>query len=243
MIAESHLALARLKLFYEFNLEDAENEFQTVFKYNPNIPDALGHYSYLLAFLGKETEALSVVVKAAELDPFSPMIIVNYWTTSWLCRDYEGMLEQSKHLVEIHPNNWVGQFCIGFYHWSHSEYDQAIEAFEGSLDQNYSAMTLSSLGCIYGIAGQKDKAYKILTKLNQMAMKAPVASFCFAKVYSALNEMDEALKYLDKAAEERNDHMIFLDYYRRDLLPAFNDSRVLDYMEKVGVPREQHRIE
>jgi tetratricopeptide (TPR) repeat protein len=221
-------------------LKEAADEFNAVFKYNPNIPDALGHYSYLLAFLGKKTEAMAVVAKAAELDPFSPMITVNCWTTSWLCSDYGGMLKQSKHLVDIHPNNWAGQFCTGIYHWSQSEYDQSIEAFTLSLNQNYGALTLSCLGCVYGIAGQKDKAYKILTKLNQMAMEATVASFCFAKVYAGLNEMDEALKYLDNAAEERTDHLIFLDYYRRDLVPLFDDPRVLDYMEKLGVPREQN---
>jgi len=240
-MAESHLALARLKLFYEFNLKEAEKEFQIAFKHNPNIPDALGHYSYLLAFIGMETEAMAVVAKAAQLDPFSPLIIVNCWTTSWLCRDYEGMLEQSKHLVDLHPNNWIGQVCTGLYHWSQSEYDQAIEAFKLSLDQNYSATTLSSLGCVYGIVGQKEKAYKILSKLNQIAKEAPAASFCFAKVYAGLDEMDEALKYLEKAGEERSDHLIFLDYYRRDLISVFNDPRVLDYMERVGVPRGQDR--
>lgn len=240
-IAESHLALARLKLFYEYNMKEAENEFQIAFKHNPNIPDALGHYSYLLVFIGKESEAMSVVRKAAELDPFSPMITVNCFTTSWLCRDYDGMLEQSKYLVEIQPNNWIGKHCMAIYHWSQAEYDQSIEAFKLSLDQNYSAMTLSSLACVYGIAGRKDKSYNILTKLNQMDKKATVASFCFAKVYAGLNEMDEALKYLDEAAEERTDHLFFLDYYRRDLVPAFNDPRVLDYMVRVGVPGGQHR--
>jgi len=240
-MAESHLALARLKLWYEFNLKEAENEFQTVFKYNPNIPDALGHYSFLLAFIGKETEAMSVVVKAAELDPFSPMIILNYAWTSWLCRDYESMLEQSNQLVDIHPNFWGGQNCVGFYHWSQSEYDKAIEAFNLSLDQNYTSITLGSLGCVYGITGQKDKAYKILTKLKQMEKEITVPSLSIAKIYFGLNEMDEALKYLEKSGEERTDHLIFLDYYRRDLVPAFNDSRVLDFMERIGIPKGQHR--
>jgi len=239
-IAESHLALARLKLMYEYNLKDAEREFQTVLKYNPNIPDALGHYSYLLAFLGKETEAMAVVSKAAELDPFSPLITVNCWTTSWLCSDYKGMLEQSKHLVDVYPNNWIGQFCMGLYHWSQSEYGQATEAFKLSLDQNYNAMTLSSLGCVYGIAGQRDKAHKILTKLKQIKMETTVHSFSFAKVYAGLDKMDEVLKYLEKAGEERTDHLIFMDCYRRDLIPVFNDPQVLDYMERVGVPRVQH---
>ena len=130
---------------------------------------------------------------------------------------------------------------VGFYHWSQSEYDQAIEAFKLSLDQNYSAMTLGYLGCVYGIAGQKDKAFKILTKLKQMEKETTVHSFSFTKVYAGLNEMDEALKYLEKACEERTDHLIFLDYYRRDLLPVFNDPRVLDYMERMGIPRGQHR--
>jgi hypothetical protein len=53
--------------------------------------------------------------------------------------------------------------------------------------------------------------------------------------------MNAVLKYLDKSAEECNDHLIFLDYYRRDLVPLFNHPRVMDYMVRVGVPGGQQR--
>jgi len=48
----------------------------------------------------------------------------------------------------------------------------------------------------------------------------------------------KAFEYLQKASNEHTGFLIFLDIFRKVLIPGFkNNSRLLDYMEKDKIPK------
>ena len=80
-IAESHVSLARMKFWYEWDFAGAEREFKKAIELNNNNAEAYEQYGMLLGILERENEALMNAKKACELDPYSLMI---NWGLGWL---------------------------------------------------------------------------------------------------------------------------------------------------------------
>jgi TolB-like protein len=238
-IAESHLAMARLRMWYEYDMKEAQKEFQRTFEINPNIPDAISHYGFVESFLGNKTKALGLGKKSLELDPFSPMTNMNLASIFWFCQDLTAYKEQSDKIIDLYPNFWGGYYSHGLYYWSRQEYKKAIQSFNTAIKMQPSIWWISFVGSLYGIIGEEDKAYSMLAKMDEITNGRQITSFSYALVYAGLGDMDKTFDYLEKASEERTGHLIFLDRYRSyELIPAFNNnSRLQDFMDRAGIPK------
>jgi tetratricopeptide (TPR) repeat protein len=73
-----------------------------------------------------------------------------------------------------------------------------------------SVFALSTLGLAYGSAGMKDKALKVLERLDGLSKDRYVGSFWRAIVWIGLGEKNEALENLEKAYLERESVMACL---------------------------------
>ena len=237
--ADSHLAMARLRMWHEFDMKEAEKEFEKTLEINPNMPDAISHYGYLMALTGNKKKAIALGEKSMEIDPFSPMTNLNYMGIHWISMDHATSLKLSKNIIDLYPNFWGGHFCIGLYYWSQQEYKKAIQSFKNGLKLQPSIWLISFVGSLYGIIGEKDKAHSMLAKMDEMTKKQQIASFSYALVYAGLNDLKKAFDFLEKASEERTGLLIFLDIIRRqNWIPAFkNNARLLEYIERVGIPQ------
>lgn len=240
--AESHLALARLKFWYDYNAVEAAEEFEKVVQFNPNIPDALTHYGFVRCFLGDRKKGITLGKKASELDPFSPMTSFDLAAILWMCQDYGALEEQCNKMIELYPNFWGGYFYLGICFWSQGDYVQSIAAFEKSVSLQNSLLLLSMLGGVYGIKGDKDKAREILSRMDEITKGEPMASFCYALVHAGLDDMDSTFDYLEKAGSERTGLLIFLDvgFRMNHLIPAFdNNPRMEEFIKRAGIPQRQ----
>src|SRR5664280_193237 len=75
-ISETHTAIARMKLYYEWDLKGAVIEFQKAIKLNPNTAESREHYAFCLATLGHKREAIEQATIAHSVDPLS--LITNF---------------------------------------------------------------------------------------------------------------------------------------------------------------------
>jgi hypothetical protein len=60
------------------------------------------------------------------------------------------------------------------------------------------------------MAGQKDEARQILTKLETMRQKQYLQPYLFAIVQIGLGDKDEAFRILSKAVDEKSDELLFI---------------------------------
>ena len=66
---------------------------------------------------------------------------------------------------------------------------------------------LSDLGYIYGVAGERSKAIKILMELEDKYSKQEAAGLYVAGVYGGLNDKDQAFAWLEKDLQQRNSQL------------------------------------
>jgi hypothetical protein len=84
------------------------------------------------------------------------------------------------------------------------------------------------------VAGKRDGAQKILAELLALAQQKYVSSYDIALVYAGLGENEHALEWLEKAFEEHNGWLVFLNVEPRfDNLRS--DSKFIVLLKKVGL--------
>src|SRR6185503_3635531 len=84
----------------------------------------------------------------------------------------------------------------------------------------------SSLGHAYAVAGKVGQARNVLAALRAAAAHSYVPSYYFALVHAGLGERDQALRYLERAYEERSTVLAYLLIDPR-LAPLRDDARFL----------------
>lgn len=218
-VAESHIAMARFKMYYEWDLEGAAEEFKKAIGLNPNMAEAHEQYGYCLALSGKHKEALECADSAFQLDPFSLMNNNHITLLYWMAGDYKRAIAQGKRLVELDPNFYGGHYLLGLLYGDLKRYDEALLETELCVSQNYCSFTLSLLGKIYALMGDVVRARETLTKMEALRSSQSVGNFDIAIIYAGLRQFDETFQLLEKAIEEREGFMLYLKYY----LPHYPD--------------------
>ncbi len=209
--AEAYTVLAYVQSQYDFDWNGAEKSYLRAIELNPNYPTTRQWYGEFLAFQNRIDESLTQMRKAIELDPTSlstnnaPALAYN------ASRQFEKTLETTDKVLQMDPNFLLAQhykaralFFLGRHEKAFEIYRMIAAASKGS------AYFKSDLGCLYGKAGNKAEAGKILAELFETAKVKHVSPYYFAIIYIGLNERDKAFDYLRKAVAEHDNNVIVL---------------------------------
>ena len=120
--------MARLKMYYEWDLEAAAEEFKKAIELNPNLAEAHEQYGYCLALSGNYQEALKFAdPPRSTLDPFSLMNNNHIALLYWMAGDYKKGIAQGKRLIELDPNFYGGHYLLGLMYCDLKRYDEAVD--------------------------------------------------------------------------------------------------------------------
>ncbi|AXE18444.1 AraC family transcriptional regulator [Runella rosea] len=232
-IAESHLAIARLKMYHEWDLVGALRSFQKALEQNHNMAEAHGQYALCLSILGDVPSAIDHAQTAFDLDPFS--LINNFYTgyIYWIAGDFRKALVQGRRLLELEPNFWGGHIIMGFNLIKSKQFNEALAELEKALHQNYSGLTLSGYGSLLALMGHQEKAREVIQKMEVLHQTQPVANYDMGIVHACLGDKDTAYDFFEKAIALREPPMLFFPFIVRDWLAHFKeDSRYKTLLEK-----------
>jgi len=85
------------------------------------------------------------------------------------------------------------------------EYRKGINLIKKALElSNEHPPVLTALGWVYATSGNIQEANKILTRLKERSEKEYMNPFFFVIIYSALNQIDKAFKWLEKSYNDRD---------------------------------------
>jgi len=233
-LAEAHASLGRIKLHYEWDWSAAEKELRRALELNPRYPTGLEWYSLYLMIMGRFDEAIVEAKKALELDPLSLIINAVLGGIYYFAGMIPESIEQFRKTVEIDP-----QFSVTYLFQA-----GALEAMgrrQDAVDSlkklvrltGNSPFALGYYGGALALAGQKDQALKILDDLIELSKKRFVSPLYIAMVYIGFDDRDKVFEYLEKAYEERESFLAFLNTW-----PQFqglrSDDRFQALVKKMG---------
>ncbi len=198
-VAEAHAALATVKVKHDRDPLGAEKSFERAIAANPNCAMAYSRYTYFLAAMGRLDESLQKIKRAQELDPLSPDANASLAYILYFTRDYDEAIRYSERALVLEPDFVEAFLLLGLSYQQKGLLQEAIDQFSKAKDANAdSTEPLELLGHVLAIAGQKDKARKLLSELQSPAKQNCIHPYNVALIHAALGQKEQAFKWLER---------------------------------------------
>ncbi|HSP87000.1 MAG TPA: adenylate/guanylate cyclase domain-containing protein [Ignavibacteriaceae bacterium] len=239
-LPEAHIALALVKMFYDWDWNGAERCFKKALEINPGLAYLHYTYSLFLRAIGNIEQCVEESEKALSLDPLSLVINNNLGDNYVFAERYQEAKDQFLKTLELDSNFRSALWSLGYNYIYTNEYEKALETFllaqSKTGEDSIGLKGQAPLGYIYALMGKKDKVEECLRILSERKAANPDTSFTFdfVLIYKALKDYDKVFFYLEKAFEEKNGGILFIGKH-----PIWKDvqadPRFKTLMERVGL--------
>ena len=205
LLGEAHFVLAQTLALYDWNWSEAERQYKLALELSPNYAPAHVEYArFLQSVLGRNDDALKQMAYAAELNPRDPKIRWLSAFVTYAARQYDSAISQFNEVNAAYPG--MGDFGLGWCYREKKMYPEAIAALERSLAHSRHPSVLASVASVYGLAGRKREAMKLIDELKERSRHHYLPAVLFAEAYLGVNK-DEALTWLERSFEEHEGGM------------------------------------
>ena len=232
-LAEAHASLGLVYNSY-FRGAESAREFDRSIQLDPNYATAHHWYGRLtLVMQGKLDHALVEVKRAYELDPVSPIIHTDVGAVYLMARRYDEAIEQLRGTVQMDPEFYWAHRFLGMALDLKGDTTGALAEFTKAFQLNDDPAGLGFIGHAQARMGHEKEARARLDQMNDAAKRRYVAPYAFALIHLALGDKDQALDWLEKAAQERG--LTYFNFIKVDpfLDPLRGDPRFEAVMQKV----------
>ena len=234
-LGEAHTTLA-FSYARLFEWSKAEKEFKTAIELSPNYPTVYHWFSIMLFYVGRNDEAFAMIKRAYDLDPLSPVIIINMGVASLANRNYDEALKYCAKALELDtlfaPSHvWSAKALV-----KKGMLKEALVEAEKGAALSPTSENLSQWGNILALSGKKNDAVKIIKELETRYGQGSGSAYRIALVYAGLGESDKVFEWLEKAYQDRSGWLGRLSNEQEwDALR--DDPRFVDIMKRIGLAK------
>ncbi len=188
-------------------------------------------------YVGRFDEGIAEAKRARDLDPLS-LPVNNALAGRLLVAGRVGeALEQVRKTLEMDPHFAPAHQTLGWAYLNQGKQKEAIREFQQALQLSGNTATdfTLDLAFAYAVGGKRDEARRILTTLKQQHEKGLVPSGSVAILYGALGELNEAFAWLEKAYQEHDPELTYINVPGRRFEPLRRDPRFKKLLVRMGL--------
>jgi serine/threonine-protein kinase len=203
---EAHVVLGLVRLLYDWNWDESRRELTLSSTLRPQVVETFTCAAHLLETAGRGPEAEREIRQALVDDPLSVSLNTELGCNSYYQRRYQASIEEYHLSLQLDPGNPVAYWGLGRTYAQLKEYDRAIAELKRVETSTRSAppVIVGEMGYVFGLAGDRPAARRVLGTLDQMSQKTWVDPYFRAVVHLGLNERDLAMTWLERALEVRS---------------------------------------
>jgi len=209
-LAETHLAMATA-LFSVLNPHASEKELDRAVELNPNLALAYDQYGWTFSEMGRYDEAIAAEKKALELDPLNTLMSADLGFFLYWARRYDDAITQLHKTLELDGNNALAHLWLGWCMMWKGNANEAKAEFQKATALDDLPWYVGSLGYARAVTGEHAKAEQSLQELANTAKQRYVSPALPATVYLGLGEKAKALDWMEKAFEDRDPTMWWIN--------------------------------
>ena len=232
-LAEAHTSLAAVHWWYEWDWDAAGEEFQRALEFNPNYATALHWHGAYLAGIGRLSEGIAELTRAAEIDPLARNTRLNLGDAMKMAGRNDEAFEQYRYVDQLYPGRAAKY--LGRLHLNLGQLEEALAAF----GQDTVLSSNDCLGCgraaVLTALGDSEGAHQILEELLRQSRREYVSPVFFAEMYLGLGDLDEVFAWLGRAVDERDPRLAFTLLVQPRWAPMLADPRFSTVLRKMGL--------
>jgi TolB-like protein/DNA-binding winged helix-turn-helix (wHTH) protein len=122
--AETHAAIAEIKLIHDWDWHAAREHALRALQLNPSSPEAHTVYARYLRIMGNTGDAVNQHKQAIALDPVRPDLKVELLFEYFFSHDYESGVDLARELLPYDPDTAHSALCIDLGYLKH--FDEAV---------------------------------------------------------------------------------------------------------------------
>ena len=228
--AEAHAYLSEAKRVLHWDWKTGERELQRAVEIDPN--SAMAHllFAHHRLCSGDLAGGQIELDEAKRLDPLSPLIS-DHQAVLFLYSDrLDDAVAAAKRTLTLDPNYNYLEPTLARVYREQGKLEDALalylKAQQGTHEPN------AGLAIAYARLGRITEAQRMLQQLIDKANRGYVAGEQIACVFVALDNHDEAFRWLNRAVDEHSGNVITV---HRELRPLYSDSRFPLLLRRMGI--------
>jgi TolB-like protein/DNA-binding winged helix-turn-helix (wHTH) protein len=231
--AEAHLALASKLTFYDWDWAGAERELQISVASDPRYPEVHNGLSHFYAYMERFDESIEEARRAEDLDPLGQRNALR--RAYQFSRRFDLYLAEEERTSSQNPAG-IHEARATVYS-ARKQYAQEVKESDQALRLEGRSAEADRYARGYARGGYRGWLEAKLAEMKKDAGEGYIDNLEFASIYSALDNADMAMHYLEVAYRE---HKYTLA--RLQLNPAFDplhsDPRYQDLIRRIGLPQQ-----
>ncbi|NNK63559.1 MAG: hypothetical protein HKO98_10100, partial [Gemmatimonadetes bacterium] len=235
---ESHLALANVQMYYEWDFEAAEASYLQALELTPGSAEAHHMFSRFLKAVGRLDEAVHYMETAVGMDPLS----LPYNHSLAIALQTAGRLDDAEsHLQRIlglDPSFTASLQALGWVKFAQGDRGAALKYFEqlpAATDDLYAGIGPRAL--VYGRLGRAADVEAMAALLERQAREEPRMNLVMTRalIEWGRGDVDAVFKRLHEAVEARLGTVVFLGT-SPNWRELHDDPRFRAVVRQVGIP-------
>ncbi len=235
-LAEAHLALGYVLLYFEWDWPGAEKEIRQAIEISPNSSDVHSGLADWFAVMGRYDDMVNEAQIAVQLDPLSVNAIFRLGTGFYDCGRYAEAEEQLQKTLELNPGFVFAAYVLALLYSVQGRHQEALSLLAGAAD---TPTTRAYMALAHAKAGHREKALEIAHQL-ELQPRQDFTVFVLSGVHSLLGEEGEALTILERLFEERLPALVYLN--DRRYVPLLGSPRFQNLMGRIGLPQPLRQV-
>ena len=233
-LVEPVVALANVKMQYEWDWTGSERLFRQAIGLSPNYGHAHHNYALYLALTGKAEDSVREGQLAHEIEPHSGVFAVGAIWFYYLAHQYEQAEAEYLKERELFPNFYRG-YILGSVYLKTGRGQEAVADLRKEAAAPYHGiLELMYLGHALGISGAQAEGRRVLDEMLGLAKTRYVPPEFIAVVYEGVGERQKALQWFERAFRERTMHAWIVADPRLDGIRT--EPRFKDLLRRMGLP-------
>lgn len=233
-VAEAHSSMALCAFWYDWDWDGAERAFRRALEIRPdNIPSYVW-YSELLGVTGRADEGVDLARRAITIDPLSANAAGQLSLALYLARRHDEAILAGAKALDLDSSYVSALIYVAFARIAREEFAQATELIERAAAVTPHLHWKAHVAYVYGLAGRREEALRILNSLETAASSTYVSPFSFGTVYLGLGDIANWKRAMEECLQERNPLLVFLNAPWNDVVR--DDPFVTELRRRVGLP-------
>lgn len=204
LLPEAHASKAVIATM-ESDWERADGLYARALELDPAYWLTHAYHAMQAAVLLRRSVVDRDVVKVLELEPESAYARGICSLAKYFAQDYDAAIELGLSALELDPSLVMGNMALGWAYSDSGEHAAAVRCAEQAVQTAQRApIFVAMLGCICGIAGERDRSSRLLQELQRRAEDEYVHTLFLGMAHLGTGDRDTAHRhYLEAARNDR----------------------------------------